>query len=340
MWGLAALCCVHFFAVGLPALCLCEVFVFKRHLRITKNHFSLFSRSSECKCPDRGTWVKACRNRRGWGPGNKTCTAPVSVHALRGRCRWEAGTGALGRGPPPVLSHGDAAPRSPLALPRMALLPRALGVGAAWSLRRAARALTCAMASPGEPQPPAAAAAASFDYLVIGGGSGGLASARRAAELGARAAVVESHKLGGTCVSTGALGPRRLHTLSRPLRAAPGVLPHSRVPVPGGGGKEGNATEPATVHRCSANAKTSAKLSCPACICLRGSIASGAGARETGLPLGNYWWRGRGEQWRALAWRRVCGGVGSGLIFQFKGKEIGNSSSQLWLRIERNPVKN
>ncbi|XP_032774649.1 LOW QUALITY PROTEIN: glutathione reductase, mitochondrial [Rattus rattus] len=84
----------------------------------------------------------------------------------------------------------------------MALLPRALGVGAAWSLRRAARALTCAMASPGEPQPPPPPAA-SFDYLVIGGGSGGLASARRAAELGARAAVVESHKLGGTCVNVG-----------------------------------------------------------------------------------------------------------------------------------------
>ncbi|CAI9558955.1 unnamed protein product [Staurois parvus] len=43
----------------------------------------------------------------------------------------------------------------------------------------------------------------SFDYLVIGGGSGGLASARRAAELGARAAVVESNKLGGTCVNVG-----------------------------------------------------------------------------------------------------------------------------------------
>lgn len=40
-----------------------------------------------------------------------------------------------------------------------------------------------------------------FDYLVIGGGSGGLASARRASELGASTAVIESHKLGGTCVS-------------------------------------------------------------------------------------------------------------------------------------------
>lgn len=40
-----------------------------------------------------------------------------------------------------------------------------------------------------------------FDFLVVGGGSGGLAGARRAAELGASTAVIESHKLGGTCVS-------------------------------------------------------------------------------------------------------------------------------------------
>ncbi|XP_030622066.1 glutathione reductase, mitochondrial [Chanos chanos] len=42
-----------------------------------------------------------------------------------------------------------------------------------------------------------------FDLLVIGGGSGGLAGARRAAELGASAAVIESHRLGGTCVNVG-----------------------------------------------------------------------------------------------------------------------------------------
>ncbi|XP_046879047.1 glutathione reductase, mitochondrial [Hypomesus transpacificus] len=42
-----------------------------------------------------------------------------------------------------------------------------------------------------------------FDFLVIGGGSGGLAGARRAAELGATTAVIESHKLGGTCVNVG-----------------------------------------------------------------------------------------------------------------------------------------
>jgi len=38
-----------------------------------------------------------------------------------------------------------------------------------------------------------------FDYLVIGAGSGGIASARRAASYGARVAVVEYGRLGGTC---------------------------------------------------------------------------------------------------------------------------------------------
>ncbi|KAM9376529.1 glutathione reductase, mitochondrial [Pholidichthys leucotaenia] len=42
-----------------------------------------------------------------------------------------------------------------------------------------------------------------FDFLVVGGGSGGLAGARRAAELGAATAVIESHRLGGTCVNVG-----------------------------------------------------------------------------------------------------------------------------------------
>uniref|UniRef100_A0A2K6SPM9 Glutathione reductase, mitochondrial n=1 Tax=Saimiri boliviensis boliviensis TaxID=39432 RepID=A0A2K6SPM9_SAIBB len=106
----------------------------------------------------------------------------------------------------------------------MALLPRALSSGGRPSRRLAARAsrgfllpppspaastraLSRVMACRQEPQPqgppPSAGAVVSYDYLVIGGGSGGLASARRAAELGARAAVVESHKLGGTCVNVG-----------------------------------------------------------------------------------------------------------------------------------------
>jgi glutathione reductase (NADPH) len=42
-----------------------------------------------------------------------------------------------------------------------------------------------------------------FDLISVGGGSGGLACAQRAAEYGAKAAVVESGRLGGTCVNVG-----------------------------------------------------------------------------------------------------------------------------------------
>jgi glutathione reductase (NADPH) len=42
-----------------------------------------------------------------------------------------------------------------------------------------------------------------FDAIAIGGGSGGLAFAKRAAEQGARAAVVERGRIGGTCVNVG-----------------------------------------------------------------------------------------------------------------------------------------
>lgn len=65
----------------------------------------------------------------------------------------------------------------------------------------------------------AKAAAKCFDYLVIGGGSGGLGSARRAAQLGAKVAIIEHGRLGGTCVrfsSTGASVQdfNQLHCLS------------------------------------------------------------------------------------------------------------------------------
>ncbi|MBG9984017.1 glutathione-disulfide reductase [Aerococcaceae bacterium DSM 111022] len=42
-----------------------------------------------------------------------------------------------------------------------------------------------------------------FDYIVVGGGSGGIASANRAAEHGAKVAVIEEYQLGGTCVNRG-----------------------------------------------------------------------------------------------------------------------------------------
>jgi glutathione reductase (NADPH) len=48
-----------------------------------------------------------------------------------------------------------------------------------------------------------------YDYIVIGGGSGGLATAQRAAEYGARVAIVEPARLGGTCVNVGCV-PKKL----------------------------------------------------------------------------------------------------------------------------------
>jgi glutathione reductase (NADPH) len=42
-----------------------------------------------------------------------------------------------------------------------------------------------------------------FDVISIGGGSGGLACAQRAADYGAKAAVIEPKPLGGTCVNVG-----------------------------------------------------------------------------------------------------------------------------------------
>ncbi len=48
-----------------------------------------------------------------------------------------------------------------------------------------------------------------YDLIVIGGGSGGIATARRAAEYGARVAVVEAARLGGTCVNVGCV-PKKL----------------------------------------------------------------------------------------------------------------------------------
>lgn len=48
-----------------------------------------------------------------------------------------------------------------------------------------------------------------FDLICIGGGSGGIATARRAAEYGAKVAVIESKKLGGTCVNVGCV-PKKI----------------------------------------------------------------------------------------------------------------------------------
>ncbi|KTD46161.1 glutathione-disulfide reductase [Legionella quateirensis] len=48
-----------------------------------------------------------------------------------------------------------------------------------------------------------------FDLIVLGGGSGGIASAVRAAQYGAKVAVIEQSHLGGTCVNLGCV-PKKI----------------------------------------------------------------------------------------------------------------------------------
>ena len=48
-----------------------------------------------------------------------------------------------------------------------------------------------------------------YDIIAIGGGSGGIATMNRAGEHGAKAAVIEENKLGGTCVNIGCV-PKKI----------------------------------------------------------------------------------------------------------------------------------
>ncbi len=48
-----------------------------------------------------------------------------------------------------------------------------------------------------------------FDLIVVGAGSGGLAAAKRAASYGAKVAIIEVNKIGGTCVIKGCV-PKKL----------------------------------------------------------------------------------------------------------------------------------
>ena len=62
-----------------------------------------------------------------------------------------------------------------------------------------------------------------YDCIAIGAGSGGLSIVERAAVYGARCAIIESGKLGGTCVNVGCV-PKKVMwygaTLSHALKDA------------------------------------------------------------------------------------------------------------------------
>ncbi len=62
-----------------------------------------------------------------------------------------------------------------------------------------------------------------FDFVVIGGGSGGIAAANRAASYGAKVALIEAKKLGGTCVNLGCVPKKIMYcaaSLSESIREA------------------------------------------------------------------------------------------------------------------------
>ena len=59
-----------------------------------------------------------------------------------------------------------------------------------------------------------------FDVVVIGGGPGGYVAAVRGAQLGARVAVIEKDKIGGTCLNRGCIPTKALYYSARTLNLA------------------------------------------------------------------------------------------------------------------------
>jgi glutathione reductase (NADPH) len=58
-----------------------------------------------------------------------------------------------------------------------------------------------------------------YDLFVIGAGSGGVRAARKAAEVGARVAIAEADRVGGTCVIRGCV-PKKLFVYASQFREA------------------------------------------------------------------------------------------------------------------------
>jgi glutathione reductase (NADPH) len=69
-----------------------------------------------------------------------------------------------------------------------------------------------------------------FDLIAIGGGSGGLAVAEKAAQLGKRVAVIEPHKMGGTCVNNGCV-PKKVMWYAANLANAVDDANHFGIPA-------------------------------------------------------------------------------------------------------------
>src|SRR5690242_2517297 len=71
--------------------------------------------------------------------------------------------------------------------------------------------------------------AGSFDVVVIGGGPGGYVAALRAAQLGAKTAIVEKDRMGGTCLVRGCIPTKALPQSSELYTQAKGGAPFGLV---------------------------------------------------------------------------------------------------------------
>src|SRR5690348_18054844 len=71
--------------------------------------------------------------------------------------------------------------------------------------------------------------AGSFDVVVIGGGPGGYVAALRAAQLGAKTAIVEKDRMGGTCLVRGCIPTKALLQSSELYTQAKGGAPFGLV---------------------------------------------------------------------------------------------------------------
>ncbi len=83
-----------------------------------------------------------------------------------------------------------------------------------------------------------------FDLVVIGAGPGGYVAALRAAQLGAKVAVVERDKLGGCCLNRGCIPTKALVRAAEVYETAKGAAPFGTVIA---GGAEGVSLDMAAV---------------------------------------------------------------------------------------------
>ena len=67
-----------------------------------------------------------------------------------------------------------------------------------------------------------------YDLFVIGGGSGGVRASRMAALAGARVALAEEYRMGGTCVIRGCI-PKKLFVYASQFRRGFRTTPRLRL---------------------------------------------------------------------------------------------------------------